>query len=139
MSRRFCSLLTIVCTALLLVSSCKKDELTVVSTAPPAHVCSKIVINLNMDSLIHLDPPLPGGSDLEVVKCECDTVAFYPMNIPQNAEFEGWVIDQGEENAHQEALDLDTITMDSELWMHFEHVGPNDGVVRIVVENEPCK
>ena len=132
--------LTIAATTLvLLATSCQKDELTVVSTAPPPHVCGKTVIDLNIDSLLQLPQPPFGGSDLYFTKCECDTLAFHPVNLPTNAEFDGWLIDQGEENVYQSQMDLDTITIASELWMHFDNVWILDGLLKIVVTTEPCK
>lgn len=124
--------------ALLMIASCKKDELTVVSTANP-HICEKRIVELDIDSLLQLPPPPPGGSDLYFTKCACDTLAFHPVNVPPDAEFEGWIIDQGEENVHQQSLDLDTITVASELWMHFDYVWPLNGTLKIVVTTEPCE
>lgn len=123
----------------LFATACQKDELTVVSTAVPEHACTTTVIDLDIDSLLALPPPGPGGADLFITKCDCDTVALHPVNIPMGAEFEGWIIDQGEENAHQEELDLDTLTIASELWMHFDDVWPNDGTIRIILEVAPCE
>lgn len=132
-------LITALASIALLTASCQKDELTVVSTAPPEHICTRTVIELNIDSLLQLPPPLPGSADLYFTKCECDTIAFHPVNVPTGAEFAGWIIDQGEENAHQNALDLDTITVASELWMHFDDVFPDNGTLKIVVTTEPCE
>jgi hypothetical protein len=124
---------------LLLAASCQKDELTVVSTASPQHVCAKTVVDLDIDSLLQCGQPPPGGADINLTICECDTIAFNPVNLPPSAEFEGWVIDQGEENVHQYQLILDTITVASELWMHFDHVWPKDGTIRIIVTTEHCE
>lgn len=123
----------------LLAASCQKDELTVVSTAPPEHVCTRTVIELNIDSLLHLPQPVPGNADLYFTKCACDTLAFHPVNVPADAEYQGWIIDQGEDNVHQDELDLDTITVSSELWMHFDNVWPLNGTLKIEVGTVPCE
>jgi len=123
----------------LLTASCQKDELTVVSTAAPEHLCVRTVIELNIDSLLQLPAPPPGGADLYFTKCACDTLAFHPVNVPPDAEFDGWIIDQGEEIAYQNELDLDTITVASELWIHFDDVWPYNGTLKILVTTEPCE
>lgn len=124
--------------ALLMMASCKKDELTVVSTANP-HTCEKRIVELDMDSLLQCQNPPPGQADLELTICDCDTIAFIPMNVPPQYEFEGWTIDQGLDNVHQDALILDTITVASELWMTFDNVGPGHEHLLFRVHTEHCE
>ena len=139
MTRYSPCLITAMVAITLLTASCQKDELTVVSTATPEHVCTRTVIELNIDRLIQRPQPLPGDADLYFTKCACDTLAFHPVNVPTGAEYQGWIIDQGEENALQDELDLDTLTVASELWMHFDEVEPFNGTLKIVVTTEPCE
>lgn len=138
MSRISSSLLAVVCTSLLFTSACKKDELTVVSTAEPPHICTKTVVQLNVDSILQWPPPPPGEPDLHLTICECDTVAFYPVNIQGDCHLEEWVIYQGQGNTIHEGLILDTITVTSELTMNFDDCGPWHHI-RIQVDTEPCE
>ena len=57
MTRYSPCLITAMVAITLLTASCQKDELTVVSTATPEHVCTRTVIELNIDSLIQLPQP----------------------------------------------------------------------------------
>lgn len=133
--------LGIATTALLFLAvACKKDELTVVSTAT-AHTCARTIFQLNIDSLLGNGPGGPGDTVLNFTMCECDTIGFVPV-LTDDYEFEHWVIDQGEENASQEEEVLDSITVESELWLDVEdHSGPeppHHEHVRILVHTEPC-
>ncbi len=139
MTRNSPCLISALASLVLLAASCQKDELTIVSTAPPAHVCARTVIELNIDSLLHLPQPQPGDADLYFTKCACDTLAFHPVNVPPGADYQGWTIDQGEKDVHHDGLDLDTITVASELWMHFDDVWPLNGTLKIEVNTEPCE
>lgn len=138
MTRNSPCLVTALACIALLTASCRKDELTVVSTAPPPHVCGRTVIHLNVDSILQSPPPLPGEPDLLVTICECDTVAFFPENIQGGCHVEEWVIYQGQGNISHEELILDTITVTSELTLNFEDCGPWH-LIRIQVDTEPCE
>ena len=122
---------------LLLGTSCQKDELTVVSTAT-THDCTKMVVELNVDSILQWPPPAPGEPDLHLTICECDTVAFFPVNIQGDCQLEEWFIYQGQGITSYSELVLDTITVTSELTMNFDDCGPWHHI-RIQVDTEPCK
>ncbi len=126
------------CMPVVFAAACKKDELTVVSTSNPQHVCAKRVVELNVDSILQWPPPAPGDPDLHLTICECDTVAFYPVNLQGDCQFEEWLIYQGQGITSCIELVLDTITVTSELTMNFDDCGPWHHI-RIQVDTEPCK
>jgi hypothetical protein len=124
---------------MLLTASCQKDELTVVSTAT-MHTCAKTTVQVNVDSLVDCGP---GWPELHYTICECDTIAFVPVNIQFPWTFQHWTIDQGEDNVDQYEQVLDTITIASELWLDVEYEQgppPHEHVhIRIDVDTEPCE
>lgn len=142
MTRTFQGLNTAAVGLLLMASSCQKDELTVVSTAT-THTCSKTTFTLNVDSLFDCGPGWPGWpEELHYTICECDTIGFIPV-LNSDYEFEHWVIDQGQENVEQHEAVLDTITVESELWLDVEdHEGPeppHHEHIRILVHTQSCE
>jgi hypothetical protein len=139
MTRNSPCLITALASIALLTASCKKDELTVVSTATPPHGCGKTIIHLNVDSILQSPPPLPGEADLQITICECDTIAFIPVNLPSDCEFHHWIIDQGQADVFQNELLLDSITVASELWMDFDDCDEPQHQIRIQVDTEPCE
>jgi hypothetical protein len=122
---------------LLLSTSCNKDELTVISTAN-THACEVVVVQLDIDSLVQLAQPEPDEADVYITICACDTLVIEPVNLPSDLEFEYWVIDQSEEIQWTEDLLLDTITVHSELWFHYDQPGPYH-MLRVNVDVENCE
>lgn len=120
------------------ISSCNKDELTVVSTATGTNTCDKHIVDLNVDSLFSDPPPQPWQSDMEIEVCACDTLVLRPVNIPSQYEFEHWRIDQGGKEIQHDELVLDSITVSSALTLKFDH-GPGHPNLRIDVFFAPCE
>ncbi len=131
------SLLMLATIGIAVISACIKDELTVVSTASGADSCGKHIVELNVDSLFNDPQHEPWGSDIEIEICDCDTLVLRPMNIPSSFDFEHWTIDQGGKEVEQEALVLDTITVNSALTLEFD-LEPGHVHLHIDVLVEPC-
>lgn len=123
----------------LLWSACAKDELTVESTAVPK-TCERVTVELDVDSLANCDPGGPGGPwhhHLDVTLCACDTLVLQPVNMPPNADFDHWTIDQGPQDVQFHGFVLDTITVSTELWFNY-HQGPMHEHLRVDVDVESC-
>jgi hypothetical protein len=133
--------LTIATTSLLLLAaSCRKDDLTVVSTAT-THECVKTTVELNVDSLVQCGGGWGNEPHLHYTICECDTIAFIPVNIQEPWYFERWIVEAGADDIDLFEPVLDTITVPTELWLDIHTtLNPWDHVhVGIEVFTEPCK
>ncbi|MBL7952368.1 MAG: hypothetical protein JNM62_11690 [Flavobacteriales bacterium] len=118
--------------------ACNKDELTVVNTATTP-TCSKVVVELDIDSLQQCAPGPWGTADVHLSLCSCDTLSLVPVNVPPPLFFNRWVIDQGPENAYYFQPVLDTITASTELWLDFDGGTPQTDHFRIDVDVVNCK
>jgi len=130
---------TTIVVTVLFAAACQKDQLTVHSTAAPpsTHACQRHTVDLNVDSLSHSTPNPPGSAKLTVALCSCDTLVLNPVNIPLDYMFEHWIIKQGTVFEDYDQLVLDTITVNSELWLEFNH-GMQNQHVRVGVNVDPC-
>lgn len=124
---------------LLALFGCAKDELTVekLQGSAPQHSCTRLFVELNIDSLVHCDP---WDSTLTIATCSCDTIDLRPTHIPPDLEFERWTIDQDGHISGSTLFNLDTLTLSSHLQIVFEHEPGNFHVqVPVVVQLEQCK
>lgn len=113
---------------------CDKDVLTVEDIGTSGHACAMVVIPMNIDSLTHLGP----DAELDVDLCDCDSLSLRPVNIPSDLTFVHWTVHQGEEHEDHEDLELDTITVDSELDLIFQHQNTFFIHVPVRVHVAPC-
>ena len=142
MSRISGSLLAIVLTALLFATGCKKDELTVVSTAPH-HTCGLRTIEVNVDSLVQCCGGWGNVPELHFDFCSCDTVRLVPSALEEPWEFERWFFGTWpfETNYWDPVLDTITTATEVTLDVHNDESGsePDHLHIRLHLDEMDCK
>ncbi len=143
MSRSSFLLLVTICGSLLL-ASCQKDELTVVSTAPPPHTCGLRTIEVNVDSLIQESDGGWGNlPKLHYQFCSCDTVTLVPVNIQDPWYFGRWYfgVMPDETDYYEEVLDSITVETMVTLDIHNNDGPPEPQHLhfRIYLEEVSCE
>jgi hypothetical protein len=119
-----------------MAASCKKDELTVVSTAT-GHSCGTRTILIDVDSLLQLSDggwdPVP---EQHFTFCECDTVRLVPTNILGDWYFARWYFGSMPNEVDFDQAVLDTITSPTHVTMdvHNDDAGPDPQHVHIRID-----